>query len=181
MNSHLSEFNNLHSIIIIMKKDSPKSTKVSATAPKASPAKKSAAVTTKDTAVKKVPAKAAPKAVVTAVKRPAAAAAKAPAVKRPAATAPGVKTPAKKVSGTVITALVDVGFGNTLYMRGEGAGLSWDSGTPLISVADNKWEISLPASNGIIAYKLLINDFNWSVGEDFQFTSGSNVTVTPEF
>ena len=165
-----------------MKKASPKSSKVSATAPKAMPAKtKAVAVTAKVNAVKKVPAKAAVKTIVAAAKRPAAAAAKTPVVKAPAATASGVKTSAKKATGTVITALVDVGFGNTLYMRGEGAGLSWDSGTPLNSVADNKWQISLPASTGTIAYKLLINDFNWSVGEDFQSTSGSSVTVTPAF
>jgi len=165
-----------------MKKVSPKSTKVSETAFKAIPAKsKTPAVTAKATAVKKVPAKPSPKTVVAAAKRPAALAAKTSVVKTPAASAPGVKVQAKKAPGTVITALVDVGFGNTLYMRGEGAGLSWNSGIPLDSVADNKWQIALPASTGTIAYKLLINDFNWSVGEDFQSNSGSSVIITPEF
>jgi len=175
VNSPPPKLNNLHSLIT-MKKASPKTTKATATAPKAKPAKtKAPAVITKVTAVKKAPAKAAAKPAVTAAK-PAVAAVKAPSLK-----APGVKAQAKKAAGTVITALVDVGFGNTLYVRGAGAGLSWDSGLPLASVADNKWEITLPAASSPIAYKFLINDFNWSVGEDFQSEAGSNVTVTPSF
>ena len=169
-----------------MKKASPKTTKATAPAPKAKPAKtKAPAVIAKVVAAKKAPtkpaAKPAAKPAVTAAKRPAVAAVKAAAPKAAAASAPGVKAPAKKAAGTVITALVDVGFGNTLYVRGEGAGLSWDSGIPLASVADNQWEIALPAASSPIVYKFLINDFNWSVGEDFQSNSGSSVTVTPAF
>jgi hypothetical protein len=179
--SPIRNFNNLHSIII-MKKASPKTTKASAPEPKAKPAKtKAPAVIAKVVAAKKALVKPAAKPVVTAAKRPAVAAVKTPALKVTAASAPGVKAPAKKAAGTVITALVDVGFGNTLYVRGEGAGLSWDSGIPLASVADNKWEISLPATSSPLVYKFLINDFNWSVGEDFKSNSGTNVTVSPAF
>ena len=165
-----------------MKKASPKTTKVTIPAPKAKPAKsKAPAVIAKVSVTKKAPAKPVAKPEVTAAKRPAVAAVLATAPKAAAAKAPGVKAPAKKAAGTVITALVDVGFGNTLYVRGEGAGLSWDSGTPLASVADDKWEIALPASSSPIVYKFLINDFNWSLGEDFQSNAGSSVTVTPSF
>lgn len=176
MKSPPSKFNKLHTSIT-MKKASTKTTKVTAPAPKAKTAKaKAPAVIAKVPAAKKAPAKAVKKAVVAAVKRPAAPAVKAPAVKASAA-----KAPAQKSAGTVITALVDVGFGNTLYVRGEGAGLSWDSGIALESVSDNKWAITLPAATSPIVYKFLINDFNWSVGEDFQANSGSSVTVTPAF
>ena len=147
-----------------MKKASIKPTKANATKAKAAPAKATAVAT--KTVAKKTPAKAAKKTVVVAAKRPA---------------APAVKAAAKKSTGTVITALVDVGFGNTLYLRGEGAGLTWDSGVAMESVADNKWEISLPAASSQILYKFLINDFNWSVGEDYQTESGATVTVMPAF
>lgn len=181
MNSPPSKSNNLHSIII-MKKASPKTTKATAPAPKAKPAKtKAPAVIAKVAVAKKAPAKPVAQPAIIAAKRPAVAAVKATAPKAAAASAPGIKAPAKKTAGTVITALVDVGFGNTLYVRGEGASLSWDSGIPLASVADNKWEIALPAATGPIIYKFLINDFNWSVGEDFQSNAGSSVTVTPAF
>src|SRR5579872_5239985 len=33
-----------------------------------------------------------------------------------------------------IEAKIDVGFGNTLYLRGEGPGLSWTQGVPLTCV-----------------------------------------------
>lgn len=165
-----------------MKKASPKTTKATAPAPKAKPAKtKAPALIAKVAVTKKAPAKPVAQPAVIAAKRPAVAAVKATAPKAAAASAPSIKAPAKKTAGTVITALVDVGFGNTLYVRGEGASLSWDSGIPLSSVADNKWEIALPTATGPIVYKFLINDFNWSVGEDFQSNAGSNVTVTPAF
>ena len=51
---------------------------------------------------------------------------------------PAVKKAAPKVVVTTITALVDVGFGNTLYLRGEGPGLSWEKGVPMKCVTDDK-------------------------------------------
>jgi hypothetical protein len=120
-------------------------------------------------------------------KKPAAAA-KAPAkvVKKAApapvkkAAAPSVK-PATKAASTVITALIDIGFGNTLYIRGEGAGLSWDAGVALDCLADDKWSITLPASSKPVTYKLLINDLSWSTGADFVTASGQSVSLTPSF
>jgi hypothetical protein len=169
-----------------MKKAPTKTTKATpVTAVKAKPAK-TPAVIAKPTAPKKTPAKTAKKTAVEAVKAPSAPTVKPPAVKAPAAKAPAAKAaavnpPAQKPPATVITALVDIGFGNTLFVRGEGAGLSWDGGVALASVADNKWEIALPATSSSIAYKLLINDVTWSMGEDFQVQAGSNVTVYPSF
>ena len=152
-----------------MKKAPLKNTKVAATTPKPK-AKvvpvKAAPVITKVTAVKKAPVKAVKKTAVVAPKLPA---------------APAVKAAAKKSAVTVITAVVDIGFGNALFIRGEGAGLSWDVGVPLECGADNQWQVSLPATGSSIAYKLLINDFNWSVGEDYQAAPGSTVTVMPAF
>ena len=102
------------------------------------------------------------------------------AVKAPSTKAPAVKIPAAP-SATDITALIDVGFGNTLYIRGEGPGLSWDSGVALDCAADNKWTIALPASEKPVVYKLLINDLTWSVGPDYVAESGAKVTVEPTF
>jgi hypothetical protein len=169
-----------------MKKAPTKTTKASpATAVKAKPAK-APAVIDKPAAPKKAPAKAVKKPTVAAVKAPSAPtvkpqAAKAPAAKAPAAKAAAVNPPAQKPPATLITALVDIGYGNTLFVRGDGAGLSWDGGVALASVAENKWEIALPAASSSVAYKLLINDVTWSLGEDFQVQAGSNVTVSPSF
>jgi hypothetical protein len=120
--------------------------------------------------VKKVPAK---KVAAKIVKKPSAA-----PVKK--AAAPAVK-PAAKSASTVITALIDIGFGNTLYIRGEGPGLSWDTGLALDCLADDKWSITIPASGKPVVYKLLINDLTWSTGADFVTESGQKATLTPTF
>jgi hypothetical protein len=127
------------------------------------------------------------KSTVKAAKTPATAK-KAPAkiVKKPAAapvkraSAPAVKASSAKSAPTVITALIDVGFGNTLYVRGEGPGLSWNVGVPLECAADDKWTISLPGGKSVL-FKLLINDISWSVGPDYVAAAGEKVAVAPNF
>lgn len=144
--------------------------------------KKSTVKAAKTTAsAKKAPAKIVKKPAAAPVKRTASPVAKAPAVKAPAAKAPAVKAASAKAPVTVITALVDIGFGNTLYVRGEGAGLSWDAGTALDCVADDKWSISLPGDGKAVTYKFLLNDLSWSVGADYVTAAGSKVTVAPTF
>ena len=149
-----------------MKKSTVKAAKTTATTKKA-PAK----------IVKKTAAASAKKSVASVTKAPAA---KAPAAKAPASKAPAVKAAAKP-SATVITALVDIGFGNTLYIRGEGAGLSWEAGIALDCAADDKWTITLPHTGKAIVYKFLLNDLSWSVGADYVTDAGTKVTLVPTF
>lgn len=92
-----------------------------------------------------------------------------------------LKSVASKSVVTIISARVDVGFGNSLSIRGEGAGLSWDFGLPMDCIEDNLWRITLPESVRGHTYKFLVNDLTWSTGPDFTVASGSNVTHTPEF
>lgn len=56
-----------------------------------------------------------------------------PAAAKPVTIKPAVKTAPSSVVTTKIVALIDVGFGNTLYIRGEGPGLSWEKGIPSIA------------------------------------------------
>ena len=129
--------------------------------------KKSTVKAAKTTTVaKKAPAKIVKKVAATPAKRSA---------------APAVKASAAKQSPTVITALIDIGFGNTLYLRGEGPGLSWDSGVALDCVNDTQWRIALPGTGKPVAYKFLINDLTWSTGEDYVTPSGAKVSVIPAF
>ncbi len=146
--------------------------------------------TTKPAAKTPAPAKKAP---AKTVKKTAAAPAKAPAktpVKAPAkvpakaATKPAVKAPAvKKAASAVtrITAAIDVGFGNSLYLRGEGGGLSWDKGVLLDCVSDESWTITLAESTKPIECKFLLNDVAWSVGNDYIVPAGSSVVLKPTF
>ncbi len=160
-----------------MKKSTAKTTKTT------TPAKKAPAKVVKKTAAPAVkrataPAVKAPAAKAPAVKVPVA---KAPVVKAPAVKAPAVKTTASALAATEITALINIGFGNTLYLRGEGPGLSWDVGFPLDCVADDKWSVSLPGTGKAVLYKFLINDLTWSAGPDYVTESGAKATVEPTF
>lgn len=82
---------------------------------------------------------------------------------------------------TTIIAVLDVGFGNTLFIRGQGPGLSWDQGIPMTCVAPNEWQIALPESPRGYTFKVLVNDVSWSLGSDFFVECGGTVTITPEF
>lgn len=159
-------------------KKTTKSTKAPA------PASKSAKVTK---AVKKTTKTAAPAEKKSPVKAPAKTAAKAPVASKPVPAVkkvepvPAVKKAEPTPVVTTITALVDVGFGNTLSLRGEGPGLSWEKGLTLDCIADDKWSITLPESARPIVFKFLLNDTVWCAGDDFTVESGGSVTLSPIF
>lgn len=125
----------------------------------------------KKTTKKAAPAKAAPapKSAPKAVKAPA---------KKAAA-------PAKKKTGeppvTFISASIDIGFGNHLFLRGEGPGLSWDHGVAMDCTGAGLWTASVKNAAAPVVFKVLVNDLSWSTGNDFVVEPGQSITVTPSF
>jgi hypothetical protein len=95
--------------------------------------------------------------------------------------APAVKPVATKPVVTTITAQIDIGFGNALYLRGDGPGLSWDKGVLMNCAADSRWQFIVGESARPIVFKFLVNDLSWSAGGDFSALPGSQVTLTPTF
>lgn len=95
--------------------------------------------------------------------------------------APFVKSTAPSALSTTVVARIDVGFGNTLYVRGEGPGLSWEKGVPLDCVADDKWSVSLAETSKPVVLKFLINDQTWCTGDDYVVRPGATLNVTPVF
>ena len=87
---------------------------------------------------------------------------------------------ATKAATTTIAAKIDVGFGNNLFVRGQGAGLSWERGTPLTCVGGDTWQWQAKAGEKI-AFKLLLNDAVWAQGDDVVVTPGKRVEVAPTF
>ena len=81
---------------------------------------------------------------------------------------------------TTIEAKIDVGFGNQLYLRGEGAGLSWEKGTPLKCVDPSTWQWSAEVSDPL-RFKLLLNDSVWMSGADLVAAPGKRVEIKPAF
>ena len=81
---------------------------------------------------------------------------------------------------TTIEAKIDVGFGNNLVLRGQGAGLSWDRGIPLTCVDGKTWQWSAKAEDKL-TFKLLLNDTVWAKGADLVAKPGQKVEIAPAF
>src|SRR6185437_14125736 len=101
----------------------------------------------------------------------------APQTKSTETTTGSARSSAKPVT---TEAKIDVGFGNTLFLRGEGLGLSWTKGVPLTCVDGNTWKWTGDASEQV-KFKLLLNDQVWSQGEDLIATPGQKVEIAPAF
>ena len=100
-------------------------------------------------------------------------------VKKPAAPAPVAKTPS--LPKTTIVATVDVGFGNSLFLRGDAPGLSWSKGVPMDSQSESVWSISIAGVTEAFEFKVLINDSYWSAGYNLTATPGATVEIAPAF
>ncbi len=131
------------------------------------PTKKTVKKATKKT-VKKVASKVAKKAVKKAVKATKTVTKKASAKK-------------KALKKSTIAARVDVGFGNNLYIRGEGAGLSWDVGILMKNLSPYEWAWEAKSASDPIEYKFLINDELWANGENQFAKSGDTSISAPTF
>ena len=86
----------------------------------------------------------------------------------------------KASRSATIEAKIDVGFGNTLYLRGEGKGLNWNQGIPLTNVDGCTWQWSGEADEKL-KVKLLLNDAVWAKGEDLVVAPGEKVQIAPAF
>ena len=116
------------------------------------------------------------------VKRPS------PAAKPKAAPKTAKKSvPAKKKAAatespaTFISARIDVGLGNHLYLRGEGPGLSWDHGLAMDCVGADLWTSSIKNAKSPVTFKVLLNDTVWNSGNDYVVEPGQSITVVPSF
>jgi|ERR1700677_1154346 len=96
-----------------------------------------------------------------------------------APTASASKAPASGAV-TTIDVKIDVGLGNALFLRGQGSGLTWDRGVPLVCVDGKTWRWSHNATD-TITFKLLLNDQVWSAGSDLTITPGQRLEIEPQF
>jgi len=95
--------------------------------------------------------------------------------------APKAKIPSKQVVKTSITARVDVGFGNQLYIRGAGAGLSWEKGLQLENVSSYEWAFATTKARSDVVFKFLINDELWAEGDNIIVAKGATSISSPVF
>ncbi|MGH3341275.1 MAG: hypothetical protein ACRDPK_00010 [Carbonactinosporaceae bacterium] len=77
----------------------------------------------------------------------------------------------------------DVGYGNTLTIRGGAVPLSWACGRSARNLGPALWEFvvgQIPAERAF-AFKPLVNDQLWAAGPDYVGTGGATIDVYPHF
>ena len=74
-----------------------------------------------------------------------------------------------------------MGWGNALFLRGKGDGLSWDKGTPLVCADSSTWFWATRQAKQRIVCKLLLNDQVWATGDDLVLEPGNHLEVVPSF
>jgi len=94
---------------------------------------------------------------------------------------PVVRANKPKPVQTGITAKIDIGFGNALYIRGEGPGLSWDQGVLMTCSGSDVWNHVILDASRPVMFKLLVNDISWNLGDDLTVAVGESLVLTPEF
>jgi len=82
---------------------------------------------------------------------------------------------------TAVEARIDVGFGNSVFIRGQGAGLSWEKGLPLSCIDKSAWVWSTKQADGKVVFKLLLNDQVWAQGQDLFVEAGKKIEIVPVF
>jgi hypothetical protein len=75
----------------------------------------------------------------------------------------------------------DAGFGNTLFIRGKGAGLSWEKGVVLKNLSPDVWIWETDRPFESCTFKLLLNDAQYETGENRTLQFGGTVHYTPRF
>jgi hypothetical protein len=128
-------------------------------------------------ATKAAAAKPAPKSAPKSISKPAPKGAPAKKTAAPAAR----KKAAAEPPATFISAQIDIGFGNHLYLRGEGPGLSWDIGVAMDNTGSNLWTASVKGAKLPVVFKVLVNDLTWNTGADYSVNPGQSITVYPTF
>jgi len=82
---------------------------------------------------------------------------------------------------TRVVVKYDVGFNNTIYIRGKGANLNWDKGILLKNVKADEWIWECELSFTKCEFKMLINDKQYEIGENHPLNCGATVQYTPKF
>jgi hypothetical protein len=99
---------------------------------------------------------------------------------KPSVKTPGPVTSASNGEVTTIDVKLDVGYGNSLFLRGEGSGLNWEQGVPLACIDAKTWRWSQEVTTPV-TFKVLINDQVWSAGNDWKVGPGQRIEVAPAF
>tara|TARA_B100001057_G_scaffold151404_1_gene151369 strand:- start:2311 stop:3744 length:1434 start_codon:yes stop_codon:yes gene_type:complete len=91
------------------------------------------------------------------------------------------KPKSSKTGSTSVVANVMIGIGNKPYLRGEGAGLSWDEGVPMNFIEIGKWAWTPTRKNAALTVQVYRNDEDPDNGGKIEVKSGEEIEITPDF
>jgi len=100
---------------------------------------------------------------------------------KPVTEADKPKPKASSGGTTSVIANVMIGIGNKPYLRGEGAGLSWDEGVPMNFIEIGKWAWTPPRKNASLTVQVYRNDEDPDSAGKIEVKSGEEIEITPEF
>jgi hypothetical protein len=95
-------------------------------------------------------------------------------------TPPSLRSSAKN-DITKVVIKYNVGFGNQLFIRGTGANLSWDKGILLNNISADEWVWETKTPFNSCEFKVLVNDFQYELGENHRLDQGSSIQYVPRF
>lgn len=75
----------------------------------------------------------------------------------------------------------DVGFNNSIFIRGSGTNLHWDKGIMLLNTRPDEWVWEADQSFNSCEFKVLINDTQYEEGDNHILTSENCLEYTPRF
>jgi hypothetical protein len=157
-------------IFLFVFQQTPSQRKTMATQPRKPAAEKTAKKASKKAVVKKTVKKTTTKKAVKKTAR-----------KGPARKAAKKAAPPRTKKPTTIIARIDAGFGNGVYLRGNGAGLSWTRGALMENTGIDEWVWESDDVEGELEFKVLINDEQWSAGQNGVVFPGATVVFEPTF
>jgi len=104
------------------------------------------------------------------------------AIARPLEPSENLKIPGKPATiKTRVMVKLDVGFPNALFIRGQGATLSWDRGILLKNISADEWLWESTLQFPSCEFKILINDIEYEEGENHVLKGGTSLLYTPRF
>lgn len=86
---------------------------------------------------------------------------------------------AKKLTRVIVHC--DVGFNNSVFIRGSGANLNWDKGVMLHNTKADEWVWETEHPFNLCEFKVLINDLHYEQGDNRKIECQGCVEYTPLF
>ena len=92
-----------------------------------------------------------------------------------------MKADASQAKKSRVLVKYDVGFGNILFIRGQGAGLNWEKGQMMKNLSKDEWVWETDLSFNACEFKVLLNDQGFESGDNHKLLQGANFEYTPRF